>query len=187
VETFVPGDEFVVHETQNWRVNHRVDSTLPGYLIVAAKNANALDFSDLSPVALSELGTVFGIVTGALKTFLRPEHIHICRFGHDSDYKVHFHMIPIYRWVKEAYRRMVDQGGREVHYPNFIDGPSITLFVSEEFRCGQTPSEIPQPSVKEVIGILRAALTEATQHEVGVDRRRRVGRAEESFGQMECS
>lgn len=163
LSVFIPRNEFFVYETDHWYVNQRVDSTLPGYLMVGAKEPKAVDLTQLSEDALSEMGTVLGMVTGALQRLFQPEHLHICRFGHDTGHSVHFHVIPIYKWVKEAYRRASREGETQVRYPDFTDGASLTLFVSEEFGRGRTPCEIVEPSIGAVIQVLRETLNTGMQ------------------------
>ena len=148
-----------MHETVHWRVNQRVDSTLPGYLIVGAKEQEATELAHLSQKALSEIGLVLGIVTGTLQRLFQPEHIHICRFGHDLHHTVHFHVIPIYGWVRQAYDRIAREGTTQVRYPKFTDGTSLTLFVTEEFRDGRAPCEIARPNIHDAINALREALS----------------------------
>jgi diadenosine tetraphosphate (Ap4A) HIT family hydrolase len=158
LSVFIPKHEFLVYETAHWRINQRVDSPLPGYLMVGAKDPKAVDLTQLSTDALSEMGAVLSMATGALQTHLQPEHLYICRFGHDNGHTVHFHVIPIYQWVIEAYRRVSRDGGTQVQYPDFIDGASLTLFVTEEFAHGRTPCEIVEPGIGAVIQVLREVL-----------------------------
>jgi diadenosine tetraphosphate (Ap4A) HIT family hydrolase len=158
LSVFIPHHEFVVYETAHWRVNQRVDTTLPGYLMVGAKDPQAVEIAQLSNDALSELGAVLGMVTGALQWLFQPEHLHICRFGHDQGHSAHFHVIPIYKWVVDAYRRASRDGGTHVQYPDFTDGSSLTLFVTEEFAHGRAPCAIVEPDIGTVIQVLRKAL-----------------------------
>jgi diadenosine tetraphosphate (Ap4A) HIT family hydrolase len=158
LSVFIPNHEFLVYETEHWRVNQRIDSPLPGYLMVGAKDPKAVDLTQLSEVALSEMGAVLAMATGALQRLFKPEHLHICRFGHDNGHTVHFHIIPIYKWVIEAYRRASRDGGTHVQYPDFIDGSALTLFVTEEFGRGRAPCEIIEPSIGAVIQVLRDEL-----------------------------
>jgi len=53
-----------VYETKYWQVHQHGDATLPGYLIVSAKESDAREFDDLSVSALRELGYVLKAVTG---------------------------------------------------------------------------------------------------------------------------
>jgi diadenosine tetraphosphate (Ap4A) HIT family hydrolase len=53
--SFTPPQSLIVHETPHWRVNQRLGCSVPGYLIVGAKAADALELPDLSPQALAEL------------------------------------------------------------------------------------------------------------------------------------
>src|SRR5262249_28586456 len=119
----------------------------------------ASELAHLSKSALSEMGVVLGMVTGTLQKLFQPEHIHTCRFGHDLHHTVHFHVIPIYGWLRQAYDRIAQEGGTKVRYPKFTDGASLTLFVSEEFRNGRTPCEIPPPNISDAISALRKALS----------------------------
>jgi diadenosine tetraphosphate (Ap4A) HIT family hydrolase len=159
LSVFIPSHEFVVQETEHWRVNHRVDTTLPGYLIVGAKDSRAVDLNHLPQAALVEMGPLFSSLTDALQSLFEPEHVHICRFGHDSGQTLHFHIIPSYDWVKEAYRVAATEGGTEIQYPAFSDGASLTLFVSEEFARGRAPCEIIGPNIEEVIRVLKIELS----------------------------
>jgi diadenosine tetraphosphate (Ap4A) HIT family hydrolase len=166
----VPNDPFVMYETKYWQVNQRADATLPAYLMVSAKESDARELEDLSAGALRELGCALRAVTAALRASFKPEHIHICRFGHSPDHSGALHIIPVYAWMKEAYRRMAGEG-EEVRYPSFTDGASLTLFVSEEFTRGRAPCAIPEPNIENTIQTLRDALSrEAAQQTTGADR-----------------
>ena len=53
--SFQPPAHLVILETEHWRINHRVDSALPGYLMLGAR----LPMSDLAAMpeeALIQLG-----------------------------------------------------------------------------------------------------------------------------------
>lgn len=158
-----------MYDTEYWMASQRSDATLPGYLIVSAKELEARELEDLSIGALGELGYVLKVVTQALRTSFEPEHVYVCRFGMSPGFTVHFHVIPIYSWAKEAYRRMAV--GDLVRYPSFTDGASLTLFASEEFTRGRAPCAVPEPSVAKVTHTLRKALSrEAAQQAAGTDR-----------------
>ena len=151
--------ELLVRAAQHWVVVQRADATLPGYLIVAAKRASARRIEDALPGALAELGPLLGEVAGAVREVLRPCHLHICLFGSEPGFSVHFHVIPIYDWVREAYERAVRERATEIEYPELLDGASLTLFVSEEFARGRAPCPVPEPDVGEAILRLRRALS----------------------------
>ena len=146
---FVPPDEFVIYETEHWRVNHRCDATLPGYVMVGAKDT-ASDLFNLPHAALIEMGLMLSAVVQALEVNFQPEHIHICRFGHDAGHSLHFHVIPIYDWVREAYC----QTNSEIQ----ADGPSLTLFVSENLTKNRAAVNSTGITVKEAIRVLRQTL-----------------------------
>lgn len=157
MNVFVPDAEFVVFETEHWRVNQRVDSPLPGYLVVGARCESSLH--SLADGALVELGPILSRAAAVLESLLDAEHVHVCQFGYESGHSTHFHLIPIYEWVKEAYFQAAAERETEVWYPDFADGPSLTLFVSEEFSRGRSPCEIRGPAMFHVIRQLRDAFS----------------------------
>jgi diadenosine tetraphosphate (Ap4A) HIT family hydrolase len=55
---------------EDWVLNHRVDSALPGYLVLGAY-ADQRPFA-LRPEALAQLGTLLANAQKALNTLLRP-------------------------------------------------------------------------------------------------------------------
>jgi diadenosine tetraphosphate (Ap4A) HIT family hydrolase len=79
---FEPPKHLVVLQTQHWVLNHRVDSALPGYLMLGA-SAPTNDLSMLQPEALAELGTTLARAQKALNAVLESDPIrlkHILRF-----------------------------------------------------------------------------------------------------------
>jgi diadenosine tetraphosphate (Ap4A) HIT family hydrolase len=54
--TFRPAKHLVILRTEDWVLNHRVDSALPGYLVLGACMPTN-DLSVLRPEALAQLGT----------------------------------------------------------------------------------------------------------------------------------
>jgi hypothetical protein len=89
------------------------------------------------------------------------DHIHVCRYGHDLGHTLHFHVVPIYRWVKDAYARTSSTRDGSIQYPDFIDGHALNLFVSEELRVGAERISVVGPGVEEVIRALRTELGHA--------------------------
>jgi diadenosine tetraphosphate (Ap4A) HIT family hydrolase len=93
---FIPPDEFIVFESPHWRINHRVDAKLPGYLMMAPKDPNAVSFYTIAPDALIEIGLIFAKVTRAIEDHLHPIHLYVGRYGHTGGHNLHFHIIPVY-------------------------------------------------------------------------------------------
>jgi diadenosine tetraphosphate (Ap4A) HIT family hydrolase len=54
---FQPAKHLVILLTEDWVLNHRVDSALPGYLVLGARKP-INDLSVLRPEALAQLGTL---------------------------------------------------------------------------------------------------------------------------------
>jgi diadenosine tetraphosphate (Ap4A) HIT family hydrolase len=91
---FQPAKYLVIFQTEDWVLNHRVDSALPGYLVLGARMPTN-DLSVLRPEALAQLGTLLANAQSALNTLLRPQHLYIARYGHAAGPALYFHLIPI--------------------------------------------------------------------------------------------
>jgi diadenosine tetraphosphate (Ap4A) HIT family hydrolase len=150
---------FIVHEAEHWIINHRINSALPGYLMLSAKRmTNSL--ASLPIEALAELGVLQARIQHAIETHLQPKRLYIGRFGHDAGYSIHFHFIPIYHWVEvlfwrdDRYRVLQDFGSRETDSPQ-TDGAELTLFAWREFCERPDPPPIQGPSVDEAVAVLR--------------------------------
>ena len=153
-------DSLIITETDHWIVNHRVDSALPGYLMVAAKMETTHLF-DLPPAALAELGPLLATVQRALTELLSPEHLYVSRYGHMAGFSLHFHVIPIYGWVKKAFRadpryRVLASFYTPGMSGSEFDGSELTLYIWREFCESTTPPPVSGPSIAEVIQLLRA-------------------------------
>lgn len=160
-ENIVIPQQFHIGEAPGWSVNHRINSALPGYLMISSTTATN-DLSDLSTEALRSIGTVFACVQHALKSVLRAKRIYISRFGHAPGYAIHFHVIPIYDWVEELFwqddRYRVLETLAEGPGETPTDGAELTLFVWREFCERSEPPPIKGPSVAETIAMLREAI-----------------------------
>jgi diadenosine tetraphosphate (Ap4A) HIT family hydrolase len=153
--------EFHVFETEHWLVNHRMNSALPGYLMLGAK-ASADNLGDLGADALSSLGQVLAQSQSAMLDALKPQRVYIGRFGHSPGYPLHFHLIPIYDWVETLFwadaRYRVLENFAEGPGETPVDGAELTLFVWREFCERAVPPAIKGPSVRQAIDLLREAM-----------------------------
>ncbi|QXI36747.1 HIT family protein [Pseudomonas xantholysinigenes] len=152
----------IVHESTHWMLNHRVDSALPGYLILSAKQlTNSL--AALPAQALAELGSLQASIQQAIETHLHPQRLYIGRFGHDAGHSIHFHFIPIYAWVEtlfwqdDRYRSLQAFGSLDDNTPQ-TDGAELTLFVWREYCERPDPPLVQGPSIDQAIAGLRTLL-----------------------------
>lgn len=153
---------FHVTETDGWLVSHRMNSALPGYLMISSK-ASTSDLSELPDNVLSELGPLFAMMQSIIKRELDAQRVYFGRYGHSAGYPVHFHVIPIYDWVEEMFwaddrYRLLDnfaEGPGETP----TDGAELTLFVWREFCERAEPPLTKGPSVMQVIELLRNAVS----------------------------
>jgi len=152
---------FIVSDHEHWRANHRIDTALPGYLMLAAKH-DADDLSLLPQAALVELGPLLARLQAALRTMFAPTRIYVGRYGHSRGHPIHFHVIPVHHWVErlfwqdDRYRALQQFAGptRET----LTDGAELTLFIWRELCERPGPSDIKGPTVDETIALLRREL-----------------------------
>jgi len=153
--------QFHVFETSGWLVNHRMDSALPGYLMISSKTF-ATDLSALSSEALHELGPLLAKVQKVLQQVLNARRVYLGRYGHSTGYSIHFHAIPICDWVESLFwkdaRYRALEGFAEAQGEPAADGAELTLFVWREFCERRVPPPITGPSVFETIELLRDSM-----------------------------
>ncbi len=143
--------ELVVLATEHWVVNHRIDSRVPGYLIVGAAEASARQLWHVTPEGLAELGGILAGCSRALSESCGAGRVYVGRYGHDSGWSVHSHVVPVYPWVDAAYTAR----HRDAEPP---DGVDLTRFVMREFCERSELAAGDGPGVAEVVARLREAL-----------------------------
>ena len=150
---------FMIRDSLHWTVNHRMDSALPGYVMLSAKQVtNSL--AALPREALAELGVLQARIQQSIEACLQPARLYIGRFGHEAGYSIHFHFIPIYPWVEamfwddDRYRLLQTFGSIASPLPQ-TDGAELMLFVWREFCERPDPPPVQGPSVEEVVATLR--------------------------------
>lgn len=153
-------EQYHIAHSSDWSVNQRIDSVLPGYLMIASTHETN-DLSDFPESALSSMGVVLARVQQAL-TSLGANRVYIGRYGHSPGYPFHFHAIPIYDWVEELfwsdvrYRMLEQLAGSSERYST--NGAEITLFVWREFCEGAYPAHSNGLSVGEAVEYLRQTI-----------------------------
>ncbi len=153
--------QFHIAQTPGWLVNHRINSALPGYLMVSSRNFTN-DLSDLSPEALAELGPLLAKAQKALGGRLGAKRVYIGRYAHTPGLPVHFHIIPAYDWVEalfwrdERYRLLQTFAEGPGETPT--DGAELTFFIWREFCERADPPAIEGPPVAQTIELLREAM-----------------------------
>jgi diadenosine tetraphosphate (Ap4A) HIT family hydrolase len=159
---FQPPARLVILQTEDWTVNHRVDSALPGYLILGARMP-VNDLSLMSPKALAQLGTLLARVQQALEAILKPEHLYIGRYGHTAGHALHFHVIPVCLWVKQSFfgdpRYRVLRALSSRSAAGETDGAELTLYIWREFCENPDPPAISGPPVLEIVERLKAFMS----------------------------
>ena len=162
---------FILHETEHWRLNHHLASKLPGYLMLGAK-APIDSLPDMPEAALAELGGLLAKTQRVIEAQLQPKWLYISRYGHMPGFPLHFHFIPVYDWVEQAFwqdprYRVLQRFGTQEPAQTLTDGAELTLFVWREFGESPTPPAVQGDSVKQVIERLRTALQAHPRSPVG--------------------
>jgi diadenosine tetraphosphate (Ap4A) HIT family hydrolase len=168
ISSFEPPRHLVILQTEHWMLSHRLDSALPGYLMLGAQKPTN-ELSLMPPGALTELGILLAQAQTALNAILKPRHLYIGRYGHTPGHALHFHIIPICEWVRQSffgdprYRvlRNFDQpssGGDGLA----TDGAELTLYVWREFCENPVPPPVSGPPIHEVVADLKAFMAAST-------------------------
>ena len=150
---------YLLHQTEHWLLNHHLASKLPGYLMLGAK-APVDSLADMPDAALAELGGLLARTQRVMQTQLKPKWLYISRYGHMPGFPLHFHFIPVYDWVEQAFwhdeRYRALQGfGSQTSAETLTDGAELTLFVWREFGESLTPPQVQGPGIERVIEQLR--------------------------------
>jgi len=163
-KAFQPPEYLVITQTDDWILSHRVDTALPGYLMLGAK-APGKQLAAMSPRALSQLGLLMAAAQEALEAVLSPKHLYIGRYGHGAGYSLHFHIIPVCDWVIGSFfadpryrylESLQTPGCGGTDGADWADGADLTLYIWRVFCESPDPPSIPGPSIGEVIERLRA-------------------------------
>ncbi|MDN6858636.1 HIT family protein [Pseudomonas sp. CAN2814] len=149
----------VIHQTEHWLLNHHLASALPGYLMLGSKRP-VESLADLPEAALAEMGGLLAKVQRILEDTLQPKWLYIGRFGHAPGLPIHFHFIPVYTWVEDAFwaderYRSLTQFAHIDDAATQTDGAELTLFIWREFGEAPLPPAVQGPSIEQVIEQLR--------------------------------
>ncbi len=136
---FQPPAETIIWRTSHWRVNHCLSTTLPGYLIASA--LHDAEWDTLPIEALAALGGVLATSVDAINACLHPRRVYVSRYGHTPGHTLHFHLIPVYDWLIDAFMKDERYHALEQFYAPSSgtepDGADLTLFIWREYGEAQ--------------------------------------------------
>lgn len=112
-------------ETSYFSVTPCWDCSVPGYLIVFARNPGE-KLADYTLAAQAALGTILAICEQAIVSVIRPERVYIARFS-EKTAGIHFHVFPRSCILAQAYRRAFP-------HKREIDGPELLSWARRKFR-----------------------------------------------------
>lgn len=121
--------EFILKNYDHWQVNHRLGSTYPGYLMASSKE-DVCEISELSAVALAELGTVLSDLERIIMKAYGVRKVLMSKLGISIGFNCHFHVVPVYDWIMQAIES-------NPSYTNEPDGNDVMLYVNREYCEGQ--------------------------------------------------
>jgi diadenosine tetraphosphate (Ap4A) HIT family hydrolase len=160
---FHPPEHLVILQTEHWVVHHRVDSALPGYIVMGSRWPTN-ELSLMHPGALAQLGPLLAKTQQALERILKPEHLYIGRYGHTSGHALHFHVMPVCAWVKQSFfndpRYRVLQDFSTCSSATETDGAELTLYIWREFCENPCPPAISGPGIREVVQRLKVVMSD---------------------------
>ncbi len=166
---FTPPDNSVIFRSPHWILNHNLDAKIPGYLMLSPVSG-ASQFHDLAETALTDLGPVIALATQSILACFKPDYIFTSRYGVTPGVALHFHIIPIYAWIKDMLRdhpryRCLDS----LYNPDFGTNPDaadFTLFVWREFVESKTPLAAAGFSFDETVTTLRHEISKKANQAV---------------------
>ena len=156
----------MILQTEHWVLNHRVDTALPGYLMLGAR-VPTNDLYRMRPQALAELGPLLARTQKALDDILKPRHFYIGRYGHMAGHALHFHIIPVCEWLRQSfladprYRLLRDISGHPapIGATDETDGAELTLYIWRELCESPAPPQVFGPTVGELTARLKLVLS----------------------------
>ncbi len=128
----------------HWQININLRYGVPGYLFVTSLGAATDSFSAQPPEAFPELGRFLGLACGAVEAVLQPEKVLTGKFGMVPDFPLHFHVLPLYGWITQAFQAAhayhALQALNPKGYPVAPDAAELIAFVWREYCfTGKSP------------------------------------------------
>ncbi len=121
----------------HWQININLRYGVPGYLFVTSTSGTSDSFSALPPAAFPELGRFLGLACGAVEAVLQPEKVLTGKSGMVPDFPLHFHVLPLYRWITDAFQAAPAyhalQALNPEGYPVAPDAAELIAFVWREY------------------------------------------------------
>ena len=129
-----------IWESNGWLINANMTYSIPGYMYVTHKSAT--EFADLNQPDTAELGQALKLATQTAEEVLKPENVLVGRFGLVSAHPIHFHITPVYSWVKDALKSNPSyvsyQTNNPEGYPAVPDGAELQAFIWREMHMRKT-------------------------------------------------
>lgn len=126
----------ILWQGNHWNLILVSEYTLPGYLILGARDESLDQFSELSDEQSVEMGRAISLACSVLERCLKPKNILAGRYGLMPGHQIHYHIVPIYDWVFEAFENNEDYKVFETitppDYPANPDGAALLAFVWRE-------------------------------------------------------
>ncbi|MCK4860389.1 MAG: hypothetical protein KAS85_00575 [Rhodobacteraceae bacterium] len=129
-----------IWEGVGWVINANMTYSIPGYMYVTHKSIT--EFANLSQEDSSELGLALKLAAQAAEKVLSPENVLVGRFGVVPGHNIHFHITPVYDWVKAALlsdpKYTAYQASNPEGYPAIPDGAELQAYIWREMHMRKT-------------------------------------------------
>jgi diadenosine tetraphosphate (Ap4A) HIT family hydrolase len=95
----------IIHKTKHWIVDHTIGPLPVGTLIVRPLR-HCINFWELTPKEIEELGPLLHKTSLIIKTILNPDQIYICLWSHAGWKPVHIHFVlqPSWNHMKRTHK-----------------------------------------------------------------------------------
>jgi diadenosine tetraphosphate (Ap4A) HIT family hydrolase len=145
-------DQYLVYENAHYRAEQSSDCSIPGYLILSAKEPVG-SITGLTVAALEGLGPTLAVLIDAIETVVRPELVYFARFGEEVK-RLHCHLFPRTASLAAEFLASAPDGGK-------LNGPLLLNWARSRYSS-VTVSATQRESVMEATRAIREHLRAAS-------------------------
>lgn len=138
--------DYLISETQYFRIEQSYEILIPGYLIVSMKKPIA-EFSQMPHEVAVDLGQSLQMACRIAEKIIKPERVYVAKFGEECK-QIHFHILPRTLSLLEEYKQTLGMKDEP------ISGPQIFDWVRNKYRSNGMRKDL-DPSFQKIIEQMR--------------------------------
>ena len=138
--------DYLISETQYFRIEQSYEILIPGYLIVSMKEPIA-EFSQMPHEVAVDLGQSLQMACRIAEKIIKPERVYVAKFGEECK-QIHFHILPRTLSLLEEYKQTLGMKDEP------ISGPQIFDWVRNKYRSNGMRKDL-DPSFQKIIEQMR--------------------------------